>query len=78
MVLGGRKTSLAEQGPERVQIWPSGQDASSGNGWGGNMGAELAQALNGIQLTLVVDGKQLDAYLQARDKRAMYKERLRS
>jgi hypothetical protein len=72
MVVDGQKRDLGEHGKEWMDIYPAHQSYGRG---GGN--ESIANALNGLQVTLVVGDKKMDAYLQARERTMLNKERLR-
>ena len=62
-VLGGRKRTLAEEGPERVKVFPAHAPESRNPNAGGQ---SIAGALEGMHVTLVVGDREMDAYLKVK------------
>ena len=71
LVRGGRKMSVAEHGSEWLDVWPN--EASGRQGGGG----DVAAALNGMKVELIVDGNQMDGYLRTRERTNLYRESFR-
>ena len=72
LMKGGRKFALAGNGSEWLDVWPS--ESSYGRGGGGG---NVASALNGMKVELVVDGNQMEGYLRTRERNNLYRESFR-
>jgi len=70
---------VGETGPEMMEVYPASSPRSwqAARGGGRTSAADLAAALNGVAITLLVDGKQMKGYLKAHARETLYLESVR-